>query len=103
VLGLTVQTEGTRPTPGGQDAHWVEMATASGALVEAFDQNPPERALFHVPVIGFLVDDVASARAELENKGVNFIGSVGRGTAWEWSYFRSPEGYVYQIMAELKL
>ena len=83
--------------------HWVEMATASGDFIEAFDQNLPERALFHGPVVGFLVDDVACARAELESKSVNFIGPVSRGTDWEWSYFRSPEGHVYQIMAELKL
>jgi predicted enzyme related to lactoylglutathione lyase len=102
VLGLTLRNEGTFTTEGGQGARWVEMAAANGNLIEAFDQNLPERALFQAPVVGFLVDDVESARSELESKGVKFIGPVGRGTDWEWSYFRSPEGHVYQIMSALK-
>jgi len=98
-LGLTVRSAGQLSTAEGQDVRYVELATVSGDFIEVFDQNLPERDLFRAPVVGFLVDDVPSARREMEEKGVTFIGPVYRGTDWEWSYFRSPEGHVFQIMA----
>ena len=100
-LGLTVRSAGQLSTAEGQDVRYVELATVSGDFIEVFDQNLPERDLFRAPVVGFLVDDVPSARREMEEKSVTFIGPVYRGTDWEWSYFRSPEGHVFQIMAEL--
>ena len=50
------------------------------------------------PVVGFLVDDVAEAREEMEGRGVEFIGPVHAGDAGaSWSHFRGPEGKVYEI------
>jgi len=49
------------------------------------------------PVPGFLVDDVAAARAELESEGIEFIGPVhdsDDGNAWP--HFRPPDGRVYE-------
>src|SRR6266581_3959234 len=77
VLGLRLRSEETLSTVEGQGVRCAQLATASGDFIEAFDQSLPERDLFHTPVVGFVVDDVASARAELEGEGVNFIGPVG--------------------------
>lgn len=50
------------------------------------------------PVVGFLVDDVAVAREEMEAKSVESIGLVHTGDAGAaWSYFRGPGGKVYEI------
>jgi hypothetical protein len=50
------------------------------------------------PVAGFLVDDVAAARAEMEAKGVLFIGPLhGSSNAGGWSHFFGPDGQVYEI------
>lgn len=50
------------------------------------------------PVGGFLVDDVFAARAEMEQKGVLFIGPVhpAKGGGG-WSHFVAPDGHVYEI------
>jgi catechol 2,3-dioxygenase-like lactoylglutathione lyase family enzyme len=100
VLGLSLRSEGH--LSGDESVRCAELAMPNGDFVEVFDEKIAERDLFRAPVVGFLVEEVAAARREMEGKGVVFLGPVYRGTTWEWSYFRSPEGYVYQIMAELK-
>jgi hypothetical protein len=51
------------------------------------------------PVVGFLVDDVETARKRLEVEGMEFIGPV---QTWEptgeaWSHFHAADGNVYEI------
>jgi catechol 2,3-dioxygenase-like lactoylglutathione lyase family enzyme len=101
VLGLPVRSEGLLSVGEGR-VRCAELPLPDGDFVELFDDNLEERGLFATPVVGFLVDDVAEARSEMESKGVAFIGPVYRGTNWAWSYFRSPDGHVFEILAELK-
>jgi catechol 2,3-dioxygenase-like lactoylglutathione lyase family enzyme len=101
VLGLPVRSRGWLSVGQG-GVRCAELGFPDGDFLEVFDANIGERDLFRAPVVGFLVEDVAAARGAMEGKGVSFIGPVYRGTGWEWSYFRSPEGHVYEIMAELK-
>lgn len=49
------------------------------------------------PVAGFEVDDVAAARAEMEAKGIRFIGDVHGAPSSAWSHFYGPDGHVYEI------
>ena len=49
------------------------------------------------PVAGFLVDDVAAARKEMEAKGILFIGPVHDAESSSWSHFFAPDGHVYEI------
>ena len=50
------------------------------------------------PVVGFLVEDVAGTRKEMEAQGVAFVGPVHAGDAGAaWSHFRGPDGKVYEI------
>lgn len=100
-LGFAVRSAGQHVGPSGVAARCAELALPNGDFIEVFDDNLAERQLFTAPVIGFQVDDVAAARDEMERKGVAFIGPVYRGNAFEWSYFRSPDGHVYELMAEL--
>jgi hypothetical protein len=70
-----------------------------GSLVEVFGEDEPDHLHFDAgPVVGFLVDDVAAARAELEAAGHPPIGPLhtvdGRRG---WSFFRGPDGNVYEI------
>ena len=49
-------------------------------------------------IAGFLVDDIASARAEMESQGVEFIGPIETaedGNAW--SHIRAPDGFIYEL------
>lgn len=50
------------------------------------------------PVAGFLVDDIVAARAEMEAKGIEFIGPIhGDSEDYRWTHFRAPDGFVYEL------
>jgi catechol 2,3-dioxygenase-like lactoylglutathione lyase family enzyme len=70
----------------------------NGDTVEVFGPGDDDHRHFDTgPVVGFEVDNVESARAELEAAGVEFIGGVGRGGGLAWAHFRGPEGFVYEL------
>jgi catechol 2,3-dioxygenase-like lactoylglutathione lyase family enzyme len=72
---------------------------ASGDRLEVFGAaEDDDHAFMTAPVVGFLVDSVDDARAELETRGISFIGPVHRapdGNAW--AHFRAPDGHVYEV------
>ncbi len=73
----------------------------NGDKVEVFGPSDTEHTHFDSgPVVGFWVDDVAAARAQLEATGlVELIGplcSWPGGTAWQ--HFRAPDGNVYELV-----
>jgi catechol 2,3-dioxygenase-like lactoylglutathione lyase family enzyme len=63
------------------------------ALTAPFNQHFPAG-----PVAGFLVDDVAAARAEMEAAGIEFVhhGESEAGLV-AWAHFRAPDGNLYEI------
>jgi catechol 2,3-dioxygenase-like lactoylglutathione lyase family enzyme len=71
-----------------------------GSKAEVFGPSDIEHTHFTTgPVVGFVVDDVESARGSLGAQGIEFIGPVHE---WEptgeaWSHFRAPDGNVYEI------
>jgi predicted enzyme related to lactoylglutathione lyase len=71
----------------------------SGEAVEVFGPSLRDQPQFAAgPVAGFLVGNVAAARAEMEGRGVQFIGPIHIGEAGAaWSHFRGPDGKVYEI------
>ena len=69
---------------------------ADGATVEVFGPTGYEH-FSTGPVAGFQVDDVAETRAEMEAKGVEFIGPTGSADGHVWAHFRGPDGTVYEI------
>jgi glyoxalase/bleomycin resistance protein/dioxygenase superfamily protein len=71
---------------------------AGGDRIEVFDRTAGEDYMV-APVVGFLVDDVAAARAELEASGIEFIGPIQSGAGSSWSHFRAPDGNVYELTA----
>jgi hypothetical protein len=69
---------------------------ASGDRIEVLDTAVGESYMV-APVAGLLVDDVATARAELESSGTEFIGPIHTGAGSTWSHFRAPDGHVYEL------
>lgn len=61
------------------------------------DDHPDGRG--PAPVAAFQVDDVDAARAELEGKGIEFIGPVHSDphSGNRWAHFYAPDGYVWEI------
>lgn len=70
----------------------------SGQVFEVFSPKS-EWYRFHIcPVLGFNVPDVWAARKELESKGVEFVtGVTEQENGAQWTYFRGPDGYLYEL------
>jgi catechol 2,3-dioxygenase-like lactoylglutathione lyase family enzyme len=67
-----------------------------GSLVEVFGPDFSGRDHFQTgPVAGFVVDDLAAAREEMLQRGVELLGEPGP----TWQHFRGPDGNVYELVA----
>ncbi|HJS18872.1 MAG TPA: VOC family protein [Anaerolineales bacterium] len=81
-----------------QEPGFAVMDLPNGDLVEVFGDESDYNRFFTHPVAGFLVDDIESARAEMEVQGIEFIGPIERsedGNAW--THFRAPDGFIYEL------
>jgi catechol 2,3-dioxygenase-like lactoylglutathione lyase family enzyme len=76
---------------------WV-LKLPDGAKVEVFGSESTWNPHFTtVPVAGFLVDDVATAAAELRAAGYEVVhGPVVMGDN-AWVHFRAPDGNLYEF------
>ena len=89
VMGMTL----THQEPG-----FVVLELPNGDKVEIFGDESSYNTFFTHPVAGFLVDDVNSARAEMEAHGVEFIGETERTDDGNvWAHFRAPDGFIYEL------
>jgi len=49
------------------------------------------------------VDDIASARAEMESQGIEFIGPTEvMEDGYAWAHFRGPDGFIYELTYDPK-
>jgi hypothetical protein len=70
----------------------------NGDLFEVFGPDSSFNEFMTHPVAGFLVDDILAARAEMEAKGIEFIGPIeGDTDDYKWTHFRAPDGFVYEL------
>ena len=75
----------------------------NGDPIDVFDETDERYTDFTTgPVVGFLVGDVASARAELEAAGAEWVGPVQRGQGFAWAHFRGPDGNLYELQGRLE-
>ena len=70
---------------------------ASGQLFEIFSSKSHYFQLHACPVLAFQVEDVRAARKELEGRGVEFLTHVEGDQSECWTYFRGPDGYLYEL------
>ena len=69
----------------------------NGDLFEVFGSDQAENQFMTHPVAGFLVDDIVAARAEMEARGIEFLGPIeGDTDNYKWTHFRAPDGFVYE-------
>jgi catechol 2,3-dioxygenase-like lactoylglutathione lyase family enzyme len=96
VLGLRVNFE--EPTT-------IEFTTSEGDEVQVIGPGHPYYEFFgeqaHGPVPLFEVDDVHSARRELEAAGLDVVGSTEHDRHWEWIHVRGPDGNLYEFASRL--
>ncbi len=88
VMGLEVETEGEEQAI---------LRTDNGDQVEIFGRDGRGKTLNRPPTIAFEVEDVAAAREELIAAGVEPVGEIGSWNGHEWLYFRSPDGYLFEV------
>lgn len=88
VLGLSLIHEGQG---------MVQFEMPSGQLFEIFDSTNRYYPLHAYPVLAFQVEDVRMARQELELRGVEFVTAVDGDESEAWTYFRGPDGHLYEI------
>ena len=75
----------------------VQFEVPSGQLFEIFDSESHYYNLHACPVLAFQVEDVRAARKELESRGVEFITDIAGDESEAWTYFRGPDGYLYEL------
>ena len=88
VLGLEIEAE-------GEDQ--AILRAANGDQVEIFGKDGRGKTQNSPPTIAFEVDDVAAARDALIAAGIEIVGEVGSWDGHEWLYFRSPDGYLFEV------
>jgi catechol 2,3-dioxygenase-like lactoylglutathione lyase family enzyme len=88
VLGLSPIHQGDR---------LVQFEMPSGQLFEVFGPGNRYYELHACPVLAFQVEDVWAARRELEARGVEFVTGVAGKAPEAWTYFRGPDGYLYEL------
>jgi catechol 2,3-dioxygenase-like lactoylglutathione lyase family enzyme len=90
VLGLRLEAE--------HEGFWM-LQLPDGGKVEVFGPETDTNRHFTTgPVVGFLVDDVHTAAAELREAGVEILldpQTDDSGNAWV--HFRAPDGNVYEF------
>jgi catechol 2,3-dioxygenase-like lactoylglutathione lyase family enzyme len=75
----------------------VQFELPSGQLFEVFGSENRYYTLHACPVLAFQVEDVRAARKELVSRGVEFVTDVDGNQSEAWSYFRGPDGYLYEL------
>jgi predicted enzyme related to lactoylglutathione lyase len=89
VLGLTLER---------QEPDFAVLQLPSGDKVEVYGPSDQDHQHFTTgPVVGFVVQDLPAAVAELEQAGVELLGGHVDEQGEGWRHFRAPDGNVYEL------
>jgi catechol 2,3-dioxygenase-like lactoylglutathione lyase family enzyme len=92
VLGLTLAREAP---------DFAVLDLPSGDTFEVFGPSDLDHLYFTTgPVVGFVVEDLPAAVAELEQAGVELLGGQVDDRGEGWRHFRAPDGNVYELTNE---
>ena len=75
----------------------------NGDKIEIYGDDDPNKASHEHfvtgPVAGFEVDDIETIRADMEGKGIEFVGPIYNSKTGNsrWSHFKGPDGNIYEI------
>jgi len=102
VMGLTVTEEGV-PVTDTQFTRYAQIKMPNGVVLEVVEPDKTVRELYNAPIISFTVDDILQSRYELEGRQIEFVAPIfDTREGWGWTYFRAPDGNVYQIQGPYK-
>lgn len=87
----------------GDEREFAHFRLPAGHLFEIFGPNNSWSQLMSRITIAFEVEDVRQTRVDLEEKGVEFITDVVvTSIGEEFTYFRGPDGYLYELWKQPK-
>jgi predicted enzyme related to lactoylglutathione lyase len=85
----------------GEGNDWAHFDSGNGSLLELFSggkaSEDPKMPIQQSIVVGFRVENLERSIAELEQKGVRFIGEAGEYEGTRWAHFSDPEGNQLEI------
>jgi predicted enzyme related to lactoylglutathione lyase len=97
VMGLSV-TESGVPVIDTQFTRYAQITMPNGVVLEVLEPGAAVRQLYKAPIVSITVDDLAQARREIEERKIEFLTPIfDTKTGWGWTYFRAPDGNIYQI------
>ena len=97
VMGLAVTEEGV-PVTDTQFTRYAQIKMPNEVVLEIVKPSETVRQLYKAPIVSITVDDVAQTRREMEDKHIKFVTPIfDTKEGWGWTYFRAPDGNVYQI------
>jgi hypothetical protein len=79
-------------SPRLREESLVQFELPSGQLFEIFAETSRYYRLHTCPVLAFEVENVRTARKEMEAQGVQFETDIDGDEAVAWTYFRGPDG-----------
>ena len=89
VLGLSLMLEDERGVAMFQIGER-QVLEVFGPDTAGHDRTSP-------PVTAFEVEDVAAAKAELLDAGIELVGDVGSWNGFEWLYFKGPGDNIFAV------
>ena len=96
-MGLAATEEGV-PVTDTQFTRYAQFQMPNGSVLEIVEPAEGVRQLYDAPIVCLTVDDLAQARRELESHQIEFVAPIFKTQeGWAWTYFRAPDGHVYQI------
>jgi catechol 2,3-dioxygenase-like lactoylglutathione lyase family enzyme len=102
VMGFAVLEEGV-PVIDTQFTRYAQIGLPNGMVLEIVEPGEQVRHLYTAPILSITVDDVLQARRTMENKQTEFVAPIfDTKQGWGWTYFRAPDGHVYQIQGPYK-
>jgi catechol 2,3-dioxygenase-like lactoylglutathione lyase family enzyme len=97
VMGMAVTEEGV-PVTDTQFSRYAQIKMPNGVVLEIVEPKQAVAHLYQAPIVSITVDDVAQARRELESRQIEFATPIfDTKQGWGWTYFRAPDGTVYQL------
>jgi len=80
-----------------EDKALMQFELPSGQIFEVFGSENRYYQFHACPVLAFQVEEVRAAKRELESVGVEFVTDIESYGAEAWTYFRGPDGYLYEL------
>jgi predicted enzyme related to lactoylglutathione lyase len=102
VMGLTLKAEG-EPQTDTQFKRYAQMQLPGGGVLELIEPEEAFRELYAGPIISLTVENVEQARNELKSRQGTWVSPLFiTAEGWGWTYFKTPDGHVYQVQGSCK-